>query len=81
MAKLLKRDRKTMLIEQHNRCALCRHEFSVDRQSCYDATGHTLVCRTCLMLLSAFRAASVNMGEDIITRLVEYQDEHRGAPA
>ena len=79
-ALITKSERKLMLAEQNNQCALCGYAFGPNQQNCYDAAGHTLVCRACLLLLSAFRNATARIGEDVLAKLVEYMESHRGRP-
>jgi len=72
---LLKKQRNNLLNQQQNCCNLCGHHFGQGLQSCYDEQTNTLLCRSCLMLLSFLRIAVVR---DIdLYKVAEYDMNNR----
>lgn len=65
------KQRKQLLQNQHEACALCKKSFSILDQICYDSVQGKLVDRRCMMLLSVFRTAQ-NAGVSF-EKLVAYE--------
>ena len=60
-----RKKRNELLTKQNNYCKLCDHRFSHGLQNCYDEATDTLLCRSCLMLLTFLRVAVVK-GIDLV---------------
>ena len=70
-----RKKRNELLTKQHDCCKLCGHHFSRGLQNCYDEQTNTLICRSCLMLLTFLRVAVVK-GVDLV-KVMEYDMNNR----
>ena len=52
-----KRGKKQLLKLQNGQCALCKETIPATSQICYDKKTSTIICRSCMMLLSSWRYA------------------------
>ena len=70
-----KRKRNELLNQQNDCCKLCGYHFSRGLQNCYDEQTDTLLCRSCLMLLTFLR---VGVGKNVdLVKAMEYDMNNR----
>lgn len=70
-----RKKRNELLIKQKDCCKLCGYHFSRGLQNCYDEQTDTLLCRSCLMLLTFLRVGIVK-GVDLV-KAANYDMDNR----